>query len=380
MPWPELFGPAIGLARDGFPMPAVAVRYLRTSYDAIYGGSEAAPALIRDGSLVAPGETVVVPGLAETLKILAEEGPDSLYRGRLCDRLSDDMQAHGGIMSRLDLEAYRPVARSPITVGIDGWTVATNPPPAFGGGTLAAMLLLCSEGDWSKWDLPTTHRMIGVQTGVLGYRRDRLDLAPDVTPETARMLEAAASGELSASPPGSTAHTSAVDTGRLGCAITISFGYGSGVVVPGTGLWLNNHLGEMELNRLGFHSRPPGTRLSSNMAPSIARRRDGATLVVGSPGADRIATALLHVILNFVRMGMDLEAAITAPRLHVEDRGGRMVVAYEAGLPVDRIAGEARRFDEIDMFFGGVAAAVLDPEKGLLAASDPRREGGVAYA
>ena len=93
-----------------------------------------------------------------------------------------------------------------------------------------------------------------------------------------------------------------MDTGGLACSISLSSGYGSGAVPGGTGLWMNNCLGEMELNRQGFHAMPPGTRLASNMAPTIARRQDGAALAIGSPGADRITSAILMTLLNHLEV------------------------------------------------------------------------------
>src|SRR5699024_12031240 len=93
-------------------------------------------------------------------------------------------------------------------------------------------------------------------------------------------------------------------------------GYGSGMTVRGTGLIANNALGELELNRRGLHSLPPGTRLPSNMAPTTARREDGAMLAIGTPGADRITTALAQVLLHMARTGEDLQTAIDQPRMH----------------------------------------------------------------
>ena len=104
----------------------------------------------------------------------------------------------------------------------------------------------------------------------------------------------------------------------LACAITLSAGYGSGVIPPGTGMWMNNCLGEMELNRRGLAGAPPGTRLPSNMAPTVARRNDGTILAIGSPGADRITTALLCTLTGYLELGLSLAEAVCHPRAHVE--------------------------------------------------------------
>ncbi len=116
---------------------------------------------------------------------------------------------------------------------------------------------------------------------------------------------------------GSTVHVSVVDDNGMACATTASAGYGSGATIPGTGILMNNCLGEPELNRRGVHALRPGTRLGSNMAPSVGRHADGSVLAIGSPGADRITTALLQVLGGHALGGLDLQAAVDAPRLHV---------------------------------------------------------------
>ncbi|NNL62526.1 MAG: gamma-glutamyltransferase, partial [Woeseiaceae bacterium] len=174
----------------------------------------------------------------------------------------------------------------------------------------------------------------------------------------------------------STVHTSVVDDNGSGCAITASSGYGSGEMAPGTGLWLNNCLGEIELNRRGLDAGPPGARLPSNMAPSVARR-DGAILAVGSPGADRITTALQQFLLNYLQLGMPLAAAVAHPRVHVDTSGEKVILKAEPGLDLPDVDLPVAMFPDIVMYFGGVGAAVFDQRHGFGVAADPRREGAV---
>jgi gamma-glutamyltranspeptidase/glutathione hydrolase len=178
----------------------------------------------------------------------------------------------------------------------------------------------------------------------------------------------------------STVHTSAVDSDGLACAITLSDGYGSGVMPPGTGLWMNNALGEKELNPRGFHGWPPGRRIPSNMAPTVARDDQGGVLAIGSPGADRITTAILQTMIHFMHAGLPLAEAVAQPRLHVERLHGVWQVAYEAGLAVEELDVVTRRYESHSMFFGGVAAAFWSPETGFQVAADDRRAGGTAVA
>jgi gamma-glutamyltranspeptidase/glutathione hydrolase len=150
-------------------------------------------------------------------------------------------------------------------------------------------------------------------------------------------------------------------------------------MVPGTGLWMNNSLGELELNPRGFHALAPGTRLVSNMAPTVARRRDGAVLAIGSPGADRITSAISQVLVNFMHLGLSLHDAIDHPRLHVEVFAGAPAIAAEPGVDLEAIDGyRVRRFPDRSMYFGGVQAAMWMPGAGHFEAADPRRTGGTA--
>jgi len=174
----------------------------------------------------------------------------------------------------------------------------------------------------------------------------------------------------------STVHTSAVDDTGLGCAITASSGYGSGEMPEGTGLWLNNGLGEIELNRRDIDSRHVGTRLPSNMAPTVARS-DGGVLAIGSPGADRITTAIHQVLTNFLQFDMTLKEAIAHPRLHVDTTGDEDQLRAEPGLDLPELDLPLHTFPDIGMYFGGVSVASYDADKGFEVEADSRRESAV---
>jgi gamma-glutamyltranspeptidase/glutathione hydrolase len=384
LPWPEVVEPSITATRDGFALSPVAAAYLAYAAEPIFDADpEGREALRRgDGERLTEGETVVVPGLADALRLVADEGPGVFYTGEIGRLMADAVLAGGGRLTRRDLAEYRAEVRAPIVVDVDEWKVATNPAPAIGGAVLAAMLLLLDDHPFTAWDSAETRRMVDVQRRVLGYRARHLADPGDRTGPVGALLAAARAGDLGGLlESGSTVHTSAVDSDGLACAITVSAGYGSGVVVPGTGLWLNNSLGELELQPHGLERFRPGDRLASNMAPTIARRSDGAVLAVGSPGASRITTALAQVLLNFIHLGMALGDAVDHPRLHVEMFEGRPTIACEPGLPVERWDDLAmRRFPGPSMYFGGVGAAMWDPHAGHFAASDPRRSGATVVA
>ncbi|MEZ5095457.1 MAG: gamma-glutamyltransferase [Nocardioides sp.] len=282
LPWTRLLAPAAAAARDGYPMSPAASRYLSFTADSLFGADPEAHALVTrpDGDLLAGGEATRNPLLADVLDQLGREGPDLFTTGDVGRSLAANMTAHDGLITAADLAAYQPVVRPAHVLTAGAWSIATNPPPAVGGPMLAVMLgELSRRGNWSWSDA------IEIQRAVLDYRLTVHDVAPDL--ELAGQELLASVGELGLTAlrgSSSTAHVSAVDDEGNACAITMSSGYGAGMCIPGTGVLLNNALGEVELNRLGLHAVAPGTRLASNMAPTTGRTADGRALAIGSPG------------------------------------------------------------------------------------------------
>jgi gamma-glutamyltranspeptidase/glutathione hydrolase len=161
-------------------------------------------------------------------------------------------------------------------------------------------------------------------------------------------------------------------------AMTTSNGEGSGDVIPGTGILLNNMLGEDDLHPGGFHAAPPGVRVASMMSPTIVLGADGSPeLVVGSGGSKRIRTAIMQVLAAVVDGGVTIEDAVVAPRLHWDTDH----VEVEPGFPDDVVDALSARWPvnvwpEPDIYFGGVHAVVPGPDGG--AGGDPRRDGATA--
>jgi gamma-glutamyltranspeptidase/glutathione hydrolase len=376
--WETIFAPSIRATREGFPLPAACHYYLGYSGERIFGRSvDGREALHHeDGSLRDAGSTIVIPHLSDTLEAISREGADLFYKGELAAVIANHCRDGGGMLTREDLSTYEAIERQPLMAEIGGWSIATNPAPAIGGAVLTAMLLACSELDDKEWNRKTLLQLIDSQRACLDFRQRNLDLADDVGAEAARLIESARNGRLlSRWTSASTVHTSVVDSSGTGCAITASSGYGSGEMPVGTGLWLNNCLGEIELNRRGLDAGPIGSRLPSNMAPSVARR-DGSVLAVGSPGADRITTALQQFLINYLSFEMPLCDAIAHPRVHVDTSGESPRLMAEPGLDLPDTDLPVTVFTKLVMYFGGVGAAVFDSDSGLASSADPRREGG----
>ncbi len=376
--WSDLLRPSIRAAREGFPLAAACHHYLEYSGDVIFGRSPDGHSALHndDGSLRKTGSAIVVPHLAETLGVLAEEGPDVFYKGYIGKRIVEHVQENGGLLTIDDLQNYVPQVRDSLMINVGDWQIATNPPPAIGGASLAAMLLTFGTEKIGRWDDATLARLYQTQLAVMSYRLEKLDTADDVSEPVAELLEAARSDALlSRWASGATVHTSTVDSCHLACSITASSGYGAGEMPDKTGLWLNNSLGELELNPQGLTAAPPGRRLPSNMAPSAARSGN-AVLAIGSPGADRITTALHQFLVNFAQLGLDLDDAVAHPRMHLKIDGSGTSLAVEPGLQVPDLGIPVRRYPGPSMYFGGVVAAYADTLGVFQVAADPRREGG----
>ncbi|NOX23704.1 MAG: gamma-glutamyltransferase [Actinobacteria bacterium] len=384
VPWKVLFEPVTDAVEQGFALPASSANYFTSSHDAVFGWLDHARPFVHrlDGSPLQVGDTVRMPDLADSLRALAEDGAATLYGGDLGQSLAAGIQAGGGILTVADLSEYTVVDRTPTRASFGDWHVATNPPPAVGGSVLAAFLLAASQIDVSASSAERTAAWVDIQDRILRYRRDRLDGASDLSSVARHMLEMAGRGDLTQlDGPPSTVHVSAVDDFDNACAITVSSGYGSGAMVEGTGIWLNNALGELELTGGEYHGLEPGARLMSNMTPTVARSVTGELLALGSGGAARITTAIGTVLFGHLIAGLELEEAVLMPRAHVEDFRGERLVAHETALPLPVGAlGHLGRRDlgDLQMYFGGVHVAARRADGSLVGVGDPRRNGSTA--
>lgn len=376
--WQSLLAPAIRATRNGFPLSAACHYYLKYSGDLVFGRSGDGHAALhaKDGSLRDVRSNIIVPHLADSLAAIATEGSRVFYRGEIASRIANHVQDAGGALTLEDLTSYEAIVRPSLCIGLGEWRIASNPPPAIGGAVLAAMLLAFRDRPARRWDHETLRYLVAVQRAALSYRRMHMDLAVDMATVANRLLEQSRSGALlGRHASASTVHTSVVDDSGLACAITASSGYGSGEMPPGTGLWLNNCLGELELNRKGLAAGPPGERLPSNMAPGVARSAR-QVLAIGSPGADRITTALHQFLISYIQIGLPLAAAVAHPRIHLEISDDDVNLAAEPGLDLPELGMPVTAYPSIGMYFGGIGAALFDERSGFEVAADPRREGG----
>jgi gamma-glutamyltranspeptidase / glutathione hydrolase len=378
VPWETLLEPAIQLARDGLEVTPEQA-YLHAILDVILRHTEDASAVYGpNGACLAAGDRLVMSDLANTLELLANDGAGAFYAGSLGHAVSDHLRAHGGTLTREDLDGYRPVWRRPIAVEFMQHEVVSNPPPSAGGVLIAYGLLLLDRagvgGRAGTADaIARLVEVMGEQSRARGpgFTRElfRGGLARRLCEDSS--VEAAAGRLLTG-----TTHISAVDAQGNAASLTASTGSGSGVVVPGTGIHLNNMLGEFDLVPAGARRRPGG-RLTSGMAPSIVLRDGRPRLVVGSAGSLRLRGAIFQIVVNAIGHGLSVEEAISAPRVHLDDgdvhcEGG----ADQAELDeLERRGYELVRWRRRNLYFGGASAVELTPDGTLAAAGDPRRGG-----
>jgi len=365
LPLAELAAAAVRAAREGVAVNEQQA-YLFAILEPIAGATPESRALLMPGGApLRVGDVRHDPALADALERLAAEGPAPFYTGDVAAAVSDWILARGGLITREDLAAYTAVAREPVRIGYRGTTVLTNPPPSAGGILLARALALLDR------DVPPP----SVGAVVAAMEAAQAERTPAFLAGLADpgFLERFAAGRL-----GATTHISVVDDEGWACAVTCTNGEGCGEVVPGTGIHLNNMMGEQDLSPFGFHAHPPGRRLPSMMAPTIVLGDAGPRLVLGSAGSNRIRSAILQVVVGVLDHGRAVQEAIDAPRIHVEDD----IVYAEPGVDTSALEAAERtivRFSARNLFFGG-AQAVERRGGALSGGGDPRRGGAVALA
>ena len=359
VPLQELAAPAAALAREGVQLNFGQAYIAKILADLLTSTPECAALWAPSGHVLQEGELLRNPELSEALLLLGREGAEPFYRGEIAATVCDWMAARGAALSSENLAGYRAVAREPVGVRYRDREVLTNPPPSAGGTLRAYALALLDRG-------PTPPGLGDVVAAMDAAQVQR-------TPEFVEGLsEVGFLERFLARNLGSTTHISVLDSDGRACSVTCSNGEGSGVVVLGTGIHLNNVMGEQDLNPLGFHRHPAGRRMPSMMAPTVVLRDGEVELVLGSAGSNRIRSALLQTIVGVVDHGLAARAAVQAPRVHPEDG----TLYAEPGIDLERLTGPIVEFGDLNLFFGGVQA-VLRRDGTIEGAGDPRR-GGVA--
>ncbi|MBB4304316.1 gamma-glutamyltranspeptidase/glutathione hydrolase [Rhodobium orientis] len=363
VPMKRLVEPAIRAAREGVTVTAFQAFLFKVVSPILIWTAPARAVFSPNDKLLEEGAPYRNPDLADVLDEIGREGERFAREGELAAAMLGETR-EAGHLTREDLVSYEVARREPIRRKLPGWEIALNPAPSMGGTLIAAML---SARDPLR-------------------RPDALALAEAIDATDRRWREAPTDpGRLlgTAQPlvaglaTRGTTHVGVVDREGNVAAVTVSNGEGNGRIVPGCGFMLNNMLGEEDVNPGGFHRWATGARLSSMMAPTVAVSGAGDLVALGSGGSNRIRTAVLQVLIHRLEKGLDLEAAVTAPRMHVEK--GHLdfedFFGEEARTALMEAFRDHRAWPEPSLFYGGVHSVERRADGAFAGSGDPRREG-----
>ncbi len=362
----DLAAPAAALARDGVVVNAQQAEVVHLLEAILRTTPECAAIYAPGGKLLCEGDRWRDRALGDAIERLGAEGARPFYDGDVGRAVAAWIAERGGVLTAEDLRRYEPIEREPLRVRYRGREVFTNPPPSAGG-----ILLALALGRLGETTSPPS-----LQAIVLSMEEAQAERTPAFVDGLA---DEGFARRFLGSRLGSTTHISVIDATGRACAVTCTNGEGSGIVVPGTGILLNNIMGEEDLSPHGFHSAPPGRRMPSMMSPTVVTAEGSVQVALGSSGSNRIRSALLQTIVGVVDHGLALSDALTEPRVHFENG----VIYAEPGIALDELRGDAheiQRFRTKSMFFGGVQAVGRDPRTGELSGAGDLRRGGVAVA
>lgn len=381
IPLKELLQPAIRDAKNGIRLNRNVHSFLSFSAQKVHWPTPYIKNILAtpEGGLPEIGQLIKQPDLANTLELISQYGSDIIYNGEIANAIIKEIQDNGGLITYEDLRTYEPIMRTPLKTSYKGKTIWTNPPPSVGGPTLVEILNILSHHKIGQKLSPQDVAIIGkIQKKAL-FDKFTKYLDPNTNEEVAKELlsdEYARNCYKKIQPPPCTTHLSCIDDTGYAVGITMSMGYGSGVAIPGTGIFMSNCLGEIDLNPRGYLKTNPGDKLTSAMSPSIMYDSTNEDLLVlGGASSSRIPTSMMHIIMNITDFNMTLHEAINAPRCHYEDNE----FSIEAGLEVDEsmLADNTKMclFETQERFFGGAHCARFKKGNLFEAANDPRRSG-----
>ena len=410
--WDKIVAPAIALAADGVRLSADEAFVFSWGKDRLSKSPAGKAAFYKpDGSLYQKDEVMKRPDLAWTLREIAQHGADGFYKGEVARRIAADMKAHGGLITLDDLAAYRPQERAPLVGSYRGYTIYTAPPSSAGGATLlnilnqlehfdikamgansAASLHVMAEA--MKLGYVDRYRALGdpafVTAPVGGFisKAYAAERAKLIDPARAKLIDAMPFGDPLRYESPSTTHFSVADKDGNVVSTTFTLGsdFGSGVMIAGTGILLNNEMNNFsheqawEAQRTGtpppLNAMEPGKRMLSTQMPTIVMKDGKPWIVTGTPGGSTIITSVVQVLVNVIDHGMNIAEATHQPRIY---QGASDTLRVEPNFNPDTVAALKAMGHPItsDETMGSEQSIMID--KGLfLGAADPRRPGALA--
>ena len=402
LPLAEVLAPAIKLAEEGLHLTEYQAVTLKLLYPIFMNTAVMRDVFGRGDDLLSHEDRLHIPDLADTLRLIASQGADTLRAGRLAEAIVADQEAHGGLLTAVDLASYQVLQQDPIHLPYRGYDIYLPRPCSIGGVLTAFTLKLLSQfnvrayghqtADYLQlfteamsattrarrhWDM--AHRYLTMPEAVAAFLQD--EFVNDFAAETAAALWKGRPSQMFSereSHP-DTSHISVIDGAGMAVGLTTSAGESAGYIVPGTGFIPNNMLGEEDLHPQGFHQMPAGQRINTMMAPVIVLKDGKIKLVVGSGGSIRIRSAILQVLSNVLDFDMPLAEAVAAPRIHLENK----VLQCEAGVKLtavdelESLGYWVNRWPSRSLYFGGAHSVGVNEAGEVIGVGDDRRSGSV---
>ncbi|MEM6485236.1 MAG: gamma-glutamyltransferase [Pseudomonadota bacterium] len=367
----EVLAPAIRLARDGIVVTHDLANDLARSQRLKNNPASRRKFYKPDGSNYLAGELFTQPDLAWTLTEIAQHGVDAFYRGSVAERIAADMKAHDGLITMADLDAYRVVEREPVRGRYRGFEIEAMPAPSSGGTHVIQMLNILENFPLStmgpesadalhlmaeamKFSYADRSKYLGdpdfvqIPTQTLVSKKYAKALAARISMKTALPSDEIAPGDIDVFESDETTHFSIVDSAgnMVGTTYTLMYSFGSGVVIEGTGILMNNNMGNFTLRSdipdafglMGSENNliGPGRRPVSSMSPVLVSRDGRPILMTGSPGGSRIISTNMQMVLNVLEFGMNIADAAAAPRIHHQWRPD--ILRIESGISPDTVS------------------------------------------
>ena len=402
----QIMQPAIDWAKKGIPVTVNLSKIISDELVKINKFPATAKLYSNEGLPFETGDTIRNPDLAATLELIAKRGKDGFYKGELAKKIVAAVQETGGVITEADLASYEPKIRKPVSGAYRGYTIFSTPPASSGGTHVIEILNILENFDMAKLGDGTPAALhvwgeamkqafadrakymadtefVKVPLSGLTSKAYAKGLAANIDME--KPMESVQAGDPATYESGSTTSLSVMDKKGNMVAITKSINYffGSGVIVPGTGILMNNHMDDFAPKPGSVNSIEPGKRPLSSMSPTLVLDPEGKPfMTIGSPGATRIIGAVAAVISNVVDHKMSIQQATMAPRFFRMQSGdynleGRISINTKNAL--EKMGHKIAVKGDWDAFFGGVHAVQYDRSKKMLfGGADPRRDGQAA--
>ncbi|EIV7687047.1 gamma-glutamyltransferase [Salmonella enterica] len=408
LPLSSVVRPAIKLAQEGFIVNDALADDLKTYGSEVLPHHENSKAIFwKDGEPLKKGDKLVQQDLANSLTMIAENGPDAFYKGEIARQIAQQMQQNRGLITTDDLAAYQAVERTPVSGEYRGYQIFSMPPPSSGGIHIVQILNILENFDMNKYEFGSADAIqimaeaekyayadrseylgdpdfVNVPWQALTSKAYAKSIAGQIDINKAKPSSEIRPGKLAPYESDQTTHFSVVDKDGNAVAVTYTLNttFGTGIVAGNTGILLNNQMDDFsakpgvpnvyglvggEANAVGPKKRP-----LSSMSPTIVVKDGKTWLVTGSPGGSRIITTVLQMVVNTIDFGMNVAEATNAPRFHHQWLPDELRV--EKGFSPDTLKLLEQKGQKVVLkeAMGSTQSIMVGLDGELYGASDPR--------